>query len=453
MGRLFGTNGVRGIANKELTLELVTRLASSCGHVLGKEIALGRDGRVTSPLFRDAAASGLLSVGCNVHELGILPTPALQYAVKHLGLDGGLMITASHNPPEFNGVKVMASDGVEISRGVEDEIEALYFAGGPKAAEWDKVGKIRSREVLDFYVDEVVSKVDATLICSKRLKVALDPGNGVGTLVAPIVAQRLGCQVYTINAELDGRFPGRQSEPRPDNLGDLKELVKATGSDIGVAFDGDADRSIFLDERGEVLWGDRSFALIASYYMGKHPGARVATAVSSSSAIVDVVEAAGGSIYWTRVGSVDVSRAMVENDIDFGGEENGGVMYGPHHPVRDGSMTMALILAIMAEGDKPLSGLVAELPTYAQAKDKVRCPNELKQKVLESLRTKVAAPRVDTMDGLKLVFEDGSWILVRPSGTEPIFRLYAEADTQPKVEKLVSENKKTIEDAVNALSA
>jgi len=429
MGRLFGTNGVRGVANRELTLELVTRLAASCGSILGKDTAIGRDGRVTSPLFRDAAASGLLSVGCNVHDLGILPTPTLQYAVKHLGLDGGLMITASHNPPEFNGVKVIA------------------------AAEWDHVGDVRRTDVLDPYVDSVVSQVDSALIRSKGLRIAIDPGNGVGTLVAPRVAHRLGCGVYTVNAELDGRFPGRQSEPRPDNLGSLRELVKATGADIGVAFDGDADRSIFLDEKGEVLWGDRSFALIAREYMGKHPGARVATAVSSSNAIVDVVEGAGGSIHWTRVGSVDVSRAMVENGIDFGGEENGGVMYGPHHPVRDGSMTMALILGIVAGRGLPLSRLVAELPTYAQAKDKVSCPNEIKQRVLDALRAKVSAPRVETMDGLKLVFPDGSWILVRPSGTEPIFRLYAESATRPNVEKLVSENKRLIEETVKSFSA
>jgi phosphomannomutase/phosphoglucomutase len=453
VGRLFGTNGVRGVANREFTLELVTRLAASCGHILGLNIALGRDGRVTSPMFRDAAASGLQSVGCNVHDLGVLPTPALQYAVKHLGLDGGLMITASHNPPEFNGVKVMAADGVEIPRGVEDKIEGIYFSGGPKLAEWDHVGTLRHRDAIGLYVDAVISKAEACTIREKRLKVAIDPGNGVGTLVAPTIAQRLGCEVYTVNAELDGRFPGRESEPRPDNLGSLRELVKATGADMGIAFDGDADRSIFLNERGEPLWGDRSFALVARYYMARHRGAKVVTPVSSSNAIVDVVEAAGGTIYWTRVGSVDVSRAMVENGIEFGGEENGGVMYGPHHPVRDGSMTMALVLGIMAVEGKPLSDLVAELPTYAQAKDKVRCPNEFKQRVLEALRTKVAAPRVDTMDGLKLIFDDGSWILVRPSGTEPIFRLYAEADAQPKVERLVSENKRLIEETVRALSA
>jgi phosphomannomutase/phosphoglucomutase len=452
VGRLFGTNGVRGVANKELTLELVTRLSASCGQVLGKDIALGRDGRTTSSMFRDAAASGLQSVGCNIHDMGVLPTPALQYAVKHFGLNGGLMITASHNPPEFNGVKVMAADGVEIARRVEDEIENIHFSGGPKLARWDQVGTLRQRDAISLYIEAVISKTEVSIIRSKGLKVAIDPGNGVGTLVAPIVAQRLGCKVYTINADLDGRFPGRESEPRPDNLGALRELVKATDADMGVAFDGDADRSIFLNERGDPLWGDRSFALVTRYYMAKHHGEKVVTPVSSSNAIVDVVKAAGGSIHWTRVGSVDVSRAMVENGINFGGEENGGVMYGPHHPVRDGSMTMALILGIMSERNKHLSELVAELPTYAQAKDKVHCPNEIKAKVLETFQTKVAAPYIDTMDGLKLVFADGSWILVRPSGTEPVFRLYAEADTQPKVEKLASENKRLIEETVKALS-
>ncbi|MDP2900310.1 MAG: phosphoglucosamine mutase, partial [Candidatus Bathyarchaeota archaeon] len=213
MGKLFGTNGVRGVANTELTVELVTRLAASCGSILGRDIAVGRDGRATSPRFRDAAVSGLLSVGCDVHDLGVLPTPALQYAVKHLRLDGGLMITASHNPPQFNGVKVMAADGVELPRGVEDRVEDLLFAGGPKAAPWDRVGEVRHREAIPLYIDAVLSHVDAAKIRKSAFKVAIDPGNGTGVLTAPTVAQRLGCSVYTVNAELDGRFPGRESEP------------------------------------------------------------------------------------------------------------------------------------------------------------------------------------------------------------------------------------------------
>jgi len=453
MGKLFGTNGVRGVANADLTVELVIRLAASCGSILGRTIAVGRDGRATSPMFRDAVVSGLLSVGCNVHDLGVLPTPALQYAVKHLKLDGGLMITASHNPPQFNGVKVMAADGVELPRSIEERVEELLFAGGPKAVPWDCVGDVEHREAIPLYIDAVLSQVDVVKIRRSAFRVAIDPGNGTGVLTAPTVAQRLGCSVYTVNTELDGRFPGRESEPRPDNLGALRELVKATSADMGVAFDGDADRSMFLDERGEILWGDRSFALVAADFMAKHKGARVVTPVSSSRAITDVVEAAGGSVLLTRVGSVDISRAMVENGIDFGGEETGGVMYGPHHPVRDGSMTMALILGIMAEHGRSLSALIDELPRYFQAKDKVICPNNAKSKVLEALRARVAAPKIETMDGLKLIFHDASWILIRPSGTEPIFRFYAEADTQKKADRLLSENKRLIEETVKSISA
>jgi len=451
VGQLFGTNGVRGVVNQEITVDMVTRLAASIGNTLGKEIALGRDGRLSSPMFRDAAVSGLLSVGCNVHDFGLLPTPALQYCLKNLNLDGGLMITASHNPPQFNGVKVVARDGVEIPRSLEDQIEGIYFGKGPKLASWDNVGKIYSRDVIETYINKVISLVNAEKIREKHFKVALDLGNGAASVAAPYIAQRLGCEVYTINAEIDGRFPGRESEPRPDNLGNLQLLVKSTKSDLGIAFDGDADRSIFLDEKGEVLYGDRSFALTAKDYLKRYPGSKVVTSVSSSNAIVDVVEKEGGIIHWTKVGSVDISRAMVENGIMFGGEENGGVMYGFHNPVRDGSMTMALILWIMANEGRSLSNLIAELPQYAQMKDRVKCPNDLKEKVLKILASKVKAPKIDTMDGLKLYYPDGSWILVRPSGTEPIYRLYAESDTQEKVKKLVEENKKIIEDTIYSI--
>lgn len=451
MGKLFGTNGVRGVVNTDFTIELAAKIAATAGSVLGKKIAVGRDARTSSPMFREAVVSGLLSVGCDVIDFGVLPTPAIQYCLKHLGLDGGLMITASHNPPQFNGIKMFFRDGVEIPRSLEYRIEEIYFTGGPKAKAWNQVGFVEHREVLEIYIDSIINKVDSAKIKEKRFKVAIDPGNGVGALVAPIIAQRLGCEVNTINSDLDGRFPGRESEPRPDNLHCLKTLLKATGSDMGVAFDGDADRSIFLDERGEVLWGDRSFALTAQDFMKKNPGAKVVTPISSSNAIVDVVKKGNGSIHWTRVGSVDVSRAMVENGIMFGGEENGGVMYGLHHPVRDGSMTMALILEIMTEAGRPLSNLVAELPHYSQLKDKVTCPNEKKVKLLEALQGKISAPHVETSDGLKLSFPDKSWILIRPSGTEPIFRIYAEAASQQSVEKLMQINKKIIEDTLKTI--
>jgi len=451
MGRLFGTNGVRGVVNRDLTVDLVTRLAAAVGHSLGREVAVGRDGRTSGPMFRDAVVSGLLSVGCSVHDAGMLPTPALQFAVREFGLDGGLMVTASHNPPEFNGVKVVASDGVEVSRGREAEIEALFFRGGPELCPWDGIGDVRSLDALEPYRRAVLGHVDVDAVRAAGLRVALDPGNGVAGLTAPAVAVELGCEIHTVNVDVDGRFPGRDSEPRPDNLDGLRALVEASGADVGVAFDGDGDRSIFVDELGEVHWGDRSFALVVRDFLSRNPGTDVATPVSSSRVIEDVVSEGGGSVVWTRVGSVDVSRTMVDSGIVLGGEENGGIMYGPLLQVRDGTMAMALVLEIMARSGRPLSELLGELPQYSQGKDRVACPNEVKGRVLEELRGSVDAPRVETVDGLKLGYPDGSWILVRPSGTEPVFRLYAEAGSGERVDQLIREHRALIESVVESL--
>ena len=451
MGRLFGTNGVRGVANKELTVEMIARLAAAVGAFLGREIAIGRDGRTTSPMFRDAAISGLLSVGCNVHDAGMLPTPALQHAVKHNGLDGGIMITASHNPPEFNGIKVIASDGVEIPREHEAEIEETYFGKGPEPSPWDTIGSIGTLQALEAYNEAVKSHVDAAAIREAGLKIAIDPGNGVAALTAPEIARDLGCIVYTVNVNVNGRFPGRDSEPRPDNLDGLKRLVRASGADLGIAFDGDGDRSMFVDEKGEVQWGDRSVALLAKDFMAKNPGERVVSAVNSSKVLDDVVTAAGGSVVKTKVGSVVISRVMVDQGIMFGGEENGGIMYGPHLQVRDGSMAMALMLEIMAKAKKPLSELFDELPRYHQLKDRVPCPEELKERALEALRGSVDAPEVGTIDGVRLGYEDGSWILFRPSGTEPVFRIYAEAGSPERVAELVDEHKALIASVIESL--
>ncbi len=451
MGRLFGTNGVRGVANEDLTVGKVTRLATAVGSHLGREIAVGRDGRTTSPMFRDAAISGLLSVGCNIHDAGMLSTPALQHAVKHNCLDGGVMITASHNPPEFNGVKVIASDGVEIPREQEAEIEELYFSGDPEPSPWDQMGTIRTLSAIEPYNEAVKSHVDAATIREAGLKIAIDPGNGVAALTAPEIARDLGCNVYTVNVNVNGRFPGRDSEPRPDNLDGLKRLVRASGADLGIAFDGDGDRSMFVDEKGEVQWGDRSVALLAKDFMAKNPGERVVSAVNSSKVLDDVVAAAGGSVVRTKVGSVVISRVMVDQGIMFGGEENGGIMYGPHIQVRDGSMAMALMLEIIAKTGRPLSELFSELPRYHQLKDRVPCPEELKERALEALRGSVDAPEVGTIDGVKLGYEDGSWILFRPSGTEPVFRIYAEAGSPERVAGLMDEHRALIESVIGSL--
>jgi phosphomannomutase/phosphoglucomutase len=453
MPRLFGTNGVRGVVNRELTPEMVLRLSASAGHFLGREIAIGRDGRTSSEMLAKAAMSGLLSVGCRVHDMGLLPTPTLQYAVKHLGLDGGIMVTASHNPPEFNGVKVILGDGVEAPRSLEERIEELYFSGGPTLKPWGEVGSVKGFNPLDLYLKGILRHVDVEAIRGRCFRVVLDPGNGVSALTAPTLARRLGCEVHTINADVDGAFPGRGSEPRPDNLGGLSSLVEAVDADLGVAFDGDGDRAIFVDELGVVHWGDRSFALVVRDHLSRHPGEAVATPVSSSRMIEEIAQEAGGSVLWTRVGSIVVSRMMMERGINLGGEENGGIFYGPHQPVRDGCMALALILDLLAREGRPLSELLGELPRYIQRKERVPCPNELKPKVLESLKRRVEAEKVETIDGVKLWFRDGSWILMRPSGTEPIFRIYAEAETEGRLNQIVEEHRRLLEAITEELKA
>jgi phosphomannomutase/phosphoglucomutase len=215
--------------------------------------------------------------------------------------------------------------------------------------------------------------------------------------------------------------------------------VKAVGADLGVAFDGDADRSIFVDENGEIYWGDKTFALIEKHFLEENPHAKIVTPVSSSTLVKDIADAYKGEIVWTKVGSVTVSHKMKELKAKLGGEENGGVFYGPHQAVRDGAMTTALILEIMAETGEKLSRLIAEQPQYFIEKGKVECPEDKKEKVMKKLVEQVKGANVSTIDGVKIWFEDKSAILVRPSGTEPVYRLYAEAKNQEKALKLIED--------------
>jgi len=450
---LFGTNGIRGVVNRDLTPEFAVRVGLAVGTFFqGGQVLIGCDGRLSSPFLKDLVAGALLSTGCEVYEAGMLPTPALQYGVKHFEMNGGLMITASHNPPEYNGFKVVAGDGVELDHEEEKKIEEIFYSERFRRAEGNQLGGLHMKaEVLKVYREAVLGQVDVELIKGARLRVAVDPGNGVAALVVPQILGDLGCEVVTINADVDGRFPGRDSEPRPDNLNVLSALVKASGADLGVAFDGDADRVIFVDEMGKVHWGDRSFALIAQTFLFDHPGETVVTPLSSSQVLKDVVEASGGRVVWTRVGSVTVSRMMVSEGIRLGGEENGGVMYGLHQPVRDGAMTTALMLEILARRGKRLSELFNSLPSYCQLKNRVACPEKIKEQALEKLRDAVKGLKVETLDGVKIWYPDSSWILVRPSGTEPIFRLYAEAKNEERVKGLVEEFKDLVTKIISKL--
>ncbi len=449
--RLFGTNGIRGVVNRDFTPEFVTKVAGAIGTFFKKgKILVGYDGRTSSQMFFQALVGGLISTGCTVYDGGMAPTPAIQYAVKHYRMNGGIIITASHNPPEYNGIKVVANDGIELPREKEIEIENIFWDEKTVRTEWNAIGKTLSLPgVLDLYIEAIKKHVDVTLIQEKQFHVVVDPGNGVGALTAPYMLRQIGCQVTTINANVDGTFPSRLSEPRPENLSKLASTVKAVNADVGVAYDGDADRTIFVDETGEIHWGDRTFALIEKYFLQNNPGETIVTPVSSSRLIKDIADENSGKVVWTKVGSVIVSHVMKREKAKLGGEENGGVFYGPHQPVRDGTMTTALILDIMAKTAKRLSELLMELPLYYIQKDKIECPNKLKEQVLKELITQVKDLTIDTIDGVKIWFPDASSILIRPSGTEPIYRFYAEGKTKERAVQLVTEYKTKLQEIIN----
>jgi phosphomannomutase/phosphoglucomutase len=415
-------------------------------------VLVGHDARTSGPMFSKAVISGLTATGCNVFFAGMAPTPALQFAVKNHCMDGGVIITASHNPPEYNGIKVIWSDGIEVSHEQETEIERIYFEDKTVLAEWNRLGlKYELNVVNEEYVEAVKKHVKVPEIAKKKYHVVVDAANSVGGLAAPQLLRDLGCKVTTINANIDGTFPGRLPEPRPENLKEIAATMKAVNADLGVAFDGDADRSMFVGENGEVYWGDKTFAVVEKQFLIENPNEKIVTPVSSSTLIKDVAEAYKGEIVWTKVGSVTVSQTMKKVKAKLGGEENGGVFYGPHQAVRDGAMTTALILGIMAQTGKKISELIAEQPQYFIEKGKVDCSEDKKEKVLKKLLLQVENTNVSTIDGVKIWFEDKSAILIRPSGTEPVYRLYAEAKSQEKALKLVTDYSATLRQILSTI--
>ena len=435
MKQLFGTFGVRRVANTVLTPEFASKIAAAYGTKVKGTIAIGSDPRTSSEMIKHAVTAGLLSTGCNVVDLGTLPTPAVQYAVRKY-YDGGIMVTASHNPPKYNGLKLLDSDGIGTPDDLEEEIEDIYFNDKQERVTWDKIGKAYKRNIVDEYIDEVLKRVDVEAIKDAHLKVVLDCGSGAACRTTPYIIRKLGCEITTLNCQPDGAFPGRNPEPTEDNLQDLIKVVKATGADIGIAHDGDADRTICIDEKGQFVFGDKSFALVEKSMLEKNNGGKIVTTVATSNAIADIALQNNGEIILTRVGDLVVARKLQEVDGLFGGEENGGLIFPDFVYGRDSGLATAMLLEILAKTKKPLSELISELPTYFSEKRKVQCPDDKKSIVAEGILKDTTDYEVDTTDGVKVITDEG-WVIIRPSGTEPIYRCFSEAKTPEKAAELV----------------
>lgn len=436
--RLFGTFGVRRTANDVLTPEFATRLAACYGSVVKGKIAVGADTRTTSPMLKDAVIAGLLSAGCDAVDLGTLPTPAVQYAVRQY-YDGGIMITASHNPPKFNGLKFLDEFGIGLPDDIELEIESLYFDSEPIRANWDEIGeKYTNDNIIDEYIHTAMSNVDVDAIKEANLKVVLDCGSGAGSFTAPYLVRELGCELTTLNCQADGFFPGRDPEPIEENLQELISVVKELGADIGLAHDGDADRTICIDENGAFVLGDKTFTLVEKQMLKENGGGTIVTTVATSQAIYDIAEEYNGEVIATAVGDLLVARKLKDTDGLFGGEENGGLIFPNFVYGRDAALTVAKILEIIAKEKKTLSELVSELPIYYSAKMKTECADDLKEEIMSKIAAEVKETtdyELDTTDGVK-IFKDGGWVIIRPSGTEPIFRSYSEGNSQEQADEM-----------------
>jgi len=448
MAKFFGTNGIRGVFDEDFTLEFIHDMTLAIGTYFEKgPILVGYDGRDSSPVICKVVTSALNSIGIDCNIAGIVPTPCLEFAVMKLGYSGGIMITASHNPPQYNGIKPAAHDGVEISREDELIIEDIYLkkTWNKNSKNWG-ITKVEERAI-DVYLNGIISQINSKLIESKHFKVVLDLGNGAQAVSAPNFCKMINCETFLINENIDGRFPGRGSEPTPQNLSELSKTVIENNADLGIAFDGDGDRSIFCDNKGNILTGDKSALLLTKHILTKNPKSLVVTCLNSGSNIEVLSKEFNSKVIRTKVGSVEVSRKMVSTDALIGFEENGGFMFGKHNQVRDGCMTLGLMLDLLASSSNSLFEEISYLPPSFTTKDKVQCSQENVPKLISSLKDEF--PNSDTSDGIKIIIDSRNWVMIRPSGTEPIVRVYAEAQSQEKLDDLMSYYLKKVQSIIS----
>ena len=458
---MVGVSGVRGIVGKDLTEDIVARWARAFGAwarengkretARGKRdaVVVGRDARTSGPAFAAAVTAGLTSVGCDVIDVGLVPTPTVQLAVEHHHAGGGIAITASHNPIEWNALKFIGPDGIFLD-GAEGTRVAELAAGPPGSGKRETGNVTADPRAVERHLDAVLrlSAIDVEGIRKRRFTVALDAVRGAGGPPMRELLERLGCEVAGINLETDGRFP-RAPEPVPENLGGLSTLVKRAGAALGIAVDPDVDRLAIIDETGEPIGEDYTLAFAIRAAMGGKGGKGgkriVVCNLSTSLVVEDAARECGAEVVRTPVGEVHVARAILRLTAVIGGEGNGGVMYPALHAGRDAPVAAALLLTLLARDGRRVSELVAAAPRYAIVKAKVERGTRNAEGGLEdvyaALRRRFPEASADTQDGLRLAWRD-RWLHVRPSNTEPIIRLIAEAPTGAAARDLVDEGRR-----------
>jgi len=446
---MFRAYDIRGIYGKDMTVEIAETIGRSFGTFVGagKKLAVGRDVRVGSEQLKNAVVKGLVSTGCQVDDLGIVTTPILYFAIAHRSKDGGVMITASHNPPEWNGLKLCREKGVIVGQGSGIE-EIKGIIRNRKFTKAAKEGKIKTyKGIVDEYARFVLGKIRI----EKKLKVVLDTGNSVSGIVAPKLFRQTGCRVDVLNEKLDGTFPSRSPEPTEASLQQLVRRVKEANADFGVGYDGDGDRAVFVDDKGRILTGDFASIIFAQAFISKGKR-KVVYDVSCSSAVEEAIKAEGGVPVVERVGRPFMMDRVLREKAVFGGERSGHFYFPDIYGLDDGTFASLKMAEILSHVDTPFSEMVDRIPKYYSNTVNVPFSDKHKFKVIGRLRAKFEEKgfRILDIDGVKAQDKNG-WVLLRPSNTEPLIRIFAEGKTRAKLAQLLELAKKMLKEEAEKL--
>jgi phosphoglucosamine mutase len=432
--RLFGTSGIRGKVGDATTADLALKMGKALSTLLGagSSVVVGYDSRTSNHMLKNALSAGLLEGGCDVLSIGLAPTPLVGYATKKLGADAGVMITASHNPPQDNGLKIWNNDGMAYRPHQEITLERIIHDESFSNVTWDKIGKVKDlTNISQKYINDLLNFVEI----KPGLKVVVDCANGAASYLSPLLLRKAGCDVLTLNCQPDGFFPGRMPEPSAANLQELTKMVKATQAHIGIAHDGDADRMVAVDEKGNLADFDKLLSLMASEI-----GGCVVTTVDASSSI-DMVLEEKGEVIRTKVGDVHVAEAIEKYKANFGGEPSGTWIHPDFCMCPDGILSALKVVALVSEKG-PLSQLLDGVPSFPTMREVINCEESQKQNIMQ--RTEKEFPHIFTnvkesnlKDGVRLSLENGSWVLIRPSGTESFIRITLGGKTTEEAQRIM----------------
>jgi phosphoglucosamine mutase len=446
MGEYFGTSGIREIFNEKLTPELALKVGKALGTYLdGGTVVIGKDTRTSGDVIKSAVISGLLSTGVDVIDIGLSPTPLTGFAIKLYGADAGVTITASHNPPEYNGIKVWQANGMAYTPEMERELEVIMDSGNFKKAPWNEIGTLRTADPRGEYIKEALKFVEL----ENSYTVVVDSGNGAGSTVSPYLQRELGNRVISLNSHPSGFFV-RELEPNAKSLSALARMVRVMKADVGIAHDGDADRIGVVDDQGNFVEYEVMLSLIAGYMLRKFGKGKIVTTVDAGFALDDYVKPLGGEVIRTRVGDVAVADELAKHGGIFGGEPSGTWIIPQWNLTPDGIFAGALVVEMI---DKlgPISELAKEVPRYVTLRAKIPCPNEKKAKAMEIIAREALKifeyDRLIDIDGIRIENSDW-WILFRPSGTEPIMRITLEAHTEEKAKELMEKAERLVKKAI-----